>query len=118
MAWTLYYDGGCNLCHHSKLRVEHWADRAGIALTATPLQSPEGQGKGYGSAMVLETESGTYAAVHAWFRLLEIAPIPLRWLGYLGRIPPVRWIAWPFYEAVARTRYKVFGRRACELPRR
>lgn len=122
MAWTLYYDGGCNLCHASKLRAERWAERAQRPLTAEVLQSPSAMAKGYYDAvepaqMVLETESEVLYAADAWLRILEIAPWYLRWVPVACRVRSLRALAKRLYLVVARFRYRLFGTRACPLPR-
>ncbi|MBS1704542.1 MAG: DUF393 domain-containing protein [Armatimonadetes bacterium] len=114
--WVLFYDGGCNLCHVSKLRVESWAEKAGQPFRATPLQSDEGVDRGYGfEAMVLEADK-TYKAADAWLKLMDIAPWYLRWVGWLGHIPSVRSLLTWGYGVVAKYRYKWFGTRECKLP--
>jgi predicted DCC family thiol-disulfide oxidoreductase YuxK len=116
MQWKLYYDGGCNLCHGSKTRAEAWAERAGQALEAVPLQSPEALEKGYaGAEMVLEAER-TYFAADAWLALLRIAPWYLRWVAWLGVVPGFRQLLQVGYRIVARYRHRWFGRRACPIP--
>lgn len=116
MEWRLYYDGGCNLCHESKLRVEKWAERAGQPFVAMPLQSTEALDKGYfGEAMILEADK-TYRAADAWLRLMDIAPWYLRWVGWLKVVPPLRAIMRWGYGIVAKYRIKWFGSRACQLP--
>lgn len=115
--WTLYYDGGCNLCHASKLRAERWAERAGHPLHVDVLQSEEAIRKGYsGDAMVLEADHVYYGA-EAWLKIMELSPWYLRWLSIVGRWPGFhRLMIWG-YALVARIRYRVFGTRACQLPR-
>lgn len=116
MAWKLFYDGGCNLCHTSKLRVETWARRRNFPLDLEILQSEEGIAKGYGAAMVLETERGVFVAADAWLEIMRIAPWYLRWIQWLGKVPLVRpMMAWG-YSVVAKYRYRWFGTRACPLP--
>ncbi len=110
--WKLYYDGGCNLCHTSQLRLERWASRAGQPLDVDILQSAEGMAKGYGDAMVLEVDGRPLFAAEAWIHAMKVAPWPLRALRLLPR-PLLRF----GYGLVARIRYRVFGRRACPLPR-
>lgn len=115
MAWTLYYDGGCNLCHSSKLRIEQWAESRKFPLRVDVLQSPEGVAKGYGSAMVVEVDGVTLTAADAWLKLMWLAPWYLRWVHYLGRVPGVRQLLALGYAVVARFRYRWFGRRACPV---
>ena len=114
--WKLFYDGGCNLCHSSKLRVERWAEAAGQPLDVEILQSDEAIAKGYQDAMVLETGSKTFEGADAWMRIMHIAPWYLRWLALADLTPPTRWLAKQGYWLVARVRYRIWGRRACPLP--
>lgn len=113
--WRLYYDGGCNLCHTSKLKVETWAERAGQPLVAEVLQSDKAIAKGYGAAMVLEAD-GVYFAEDAWLRLMRIAPTGLRWVGWLGGLPGFRTLLKWGYRIVNRYRLKWFGTRECQIP--
>jgi predicted DCC family thiol-disulfide oxidoreductase YuxK len=116
MPWKLFYDGGCNLCHSSKLRVAKWAAKRNFPLELEILQSEEGLRKGYGSAMVLETERGVFQAEHAWLEIMLIAPWYLRWVHWLGKVPLIRpALAWG-YRVVAKYRYRWFGTRACPVP--
>lgn len=109
--WTLFYDGGCNLCHLGRLRIEDWAPRAGIDLRVEVLQSAEAIGKGYGDAMVLEVDGKPLFGAEAWIETLGISPMPFRM---------ARWIPRPLlrlgYGLVARYRYRIFGRRSCPIP--
>ncbi|MBV6457380.1 MAG: hypothetical protein HONBIEJF_00488 [Fimbriimonadaceae bacterium] len=115
MTWTLYYDGGCNLCHVSRLQAEDWAHRAGQPLNVDVLQGGAAIEKGYGEAMVLEAEK-VYIGADAWLKLLTIAPWYLRWVGLLGKLPVFREILKLGYGIVAKYRKKWFGSRACALP--
>lgn len=114
--WKLYYDGGCNLCHESKLRVERWAEKRGMPLEVDILQSQEAVEKGYGQAMVLETEERVYTGFDAWLFLLRLAPWYFRWIAPLGRFPLTAWFVRWVYGMVAKYRYKWFGTRSCQIP--
>jgi predicted DCC family thiol-disulfide oxidoreductase YuxK len=118
MTWKLFYDGGCNLCHTSKLRVERWAELAHQPMEVEILQSNEAVEKGYGEAMVLEAEGKVYQGADAWLRLMKISPWYLRWIGWMDLTPPTRWIAKAMYRIVAKYRYKWFGTRACQIPQK
>lgn len=116
MVWKLYYDGGCNLCHSSKLKVEKWAARAGQPLEVDILQSDEAVAKGYvGDAMVLETDR-VYSGGDAWLKFMEIAPWYLRWLSWAKYTPFTRWLVRLGYGLVARVRYRIWGTRSCPIP--
>lgn len=109
--WTLFYDGGCNLCHEGRLRVEKWARSAGVNLRVEILQSPEAAAKGYGDAMVLEVDGQPLFGADAWIETLTIAPMPFRLALWLPR--PLLRLG---YSLVARYRYRIFGRRSCPIP--
>lgn len=115
-AWRLFYDGTCNLCHGSQLRVVRWAARSGQSVETEVLQSPEAEGKGYGDAMALEADGRVYLAADAWLRLMRVAPWGLRWVGWLGQVPGFRQLLGLGYAIVAANRKRWFGQRACPLP--
>ena len=118
MTWNLYYDGGCNLCHKSKLRAERWAERAGQPLHVEVLQSEEAVAKGYDQDnMVLEADGKVYKRGDAGLRILSIAPWHLKWLSWFRLTPPTRAIARFFYDLVANNRHRFWGKRSCDLPR-
>ncbi len=114
--WKLFYDGGCNLCHVSKLRAEKWAKRAGQPLEVDVLLSDEGISKGYGEVMVLEADGQVYTAADAWMKIMSIAPWYLRWVSWFRLPPPTMAVARFAYGIVAKYRYKWFGTRACQVP--
>lgn len=117
--WTLYYDGGCNLCHTSKLQAEAWAERSGRPLEVDVLVSDAALAKGYGGQeMILEADGKVFRAAEAWLKLMEIAPWYLRWVAFVARLAPIGWLAKKGYEVVARNRIKWFGSRECQIPRR
>jgi len=118
MLWKLYYDAGCNLCHNNKLKAERWAERTGQALEALPLQSEEGLQKGYGLHDMVLVADKEYIGADAWLKLLTLAPWYLRWLAPLRLFPPTNWLAKLGYRFVAAIRYKIWGRRACEIPKK
>ena len=92
--WNLYYDGGCNLCHMSKLRAERWAERAGRPLHVEVLQSEEALEKSYGvSDMVLEADGRVFKRADAWLKLMTLAPWPLRWVSWFRLSAPTYWLA-------------------------
>jgi predicted DCC family thiol-disulfide oxidoreductase YuxK len=113
--WKLFYDGGCNLCHTSKLQAEKWAKRAGQPLKVDVLLSDEAIERGYGDAMVLEADGHVYTAADAWLKLMSIAPWYLRWVALLSKTKPTQAVARFFYGIVAKYRLKWFGTRACAI---
>lgn len=116
--WTLYYDGGCNLCHTSQLTVEKWAAKAHQPLMVDILQSDSGIAKGYGDSMVLEINGVPHYGADAWLQSMRIAPIYLRWISAARFVPPLKWLAHWGYGIVAKYRIKWFGSRECQLPPR
>lgn len=117
--WILYYDGGCNLCHTSQLRLEKWAAKHSQPLHVDVLQSEEAIRKGYGmDGMVLEVDGHPYMGYEGWLEALAVAPWPLRWIYPLRNLSFVRWISKVGYGIVAKYRLKWFGTRACQIPER
>lgn len=114
--WKLFYDGGCNLCHASKLRSESWSARAGQALDVDVLVSDEAIAKGYGEAMVLEADGVVYTGADAWLKMTTVAPWYLRWISWLRFSTPTRWIAKLVYGVVDRNRIRWFGSSTCQVP--
>ena len=113
--WKLFYDGGCNLCHASKLQAERWAARAGQPLEVDVLLSDEAIAKGYADAMTLEADGQVYHAADAWLKLMTIAPWYLRWVSLARKSKLTRAIASYFYGVVAKYRIRWFGSRACAI---
>lgn len=116
MRWKLFYDGECNLCYSSQLRVGQWAHRADVPLDILTLQSEEAKSKGYGTTMVLETGEGVFYGFEAWLKVFQLAPMPLRLMQWLGKSRPTKALARGFYWVIASLRYRLFGRRSCTLP--
>ncbi|HLO99462.1 MAG TPA: DUF393 domain-containing protein [Fimbriimonas sp.] len=117
--WILYYDGGCNLCHSSQLRLEKWAQNRSQPLLVDILQSEAAISKGYGlDGMVLEVDGHPYIGYEAWLETLCVAPWPLRWIYPIRHLAIVRWISKIGYGIVAKYRLKWFGTRACQIPER
>lgn len=114
--WKLYYDGGCNLCHASQLRVERWAKRAKQPLTVDVLLSDDAISKGYGDAMVLEADGEVLSAAQAWLKIMTIAPWYLRWLAGMRNTKPTLAAASWAYGVVAKYRIRIFGSRSCQIP--
>lgn len=115
--WVLFYDGGCNLCHTSRLRVENWAERARQPLRATPIQSDEGMERGYPvTEMVLEIEGRVFRGADAWLELMRVAPWYLSWVHKVRGFPPLRALLKWGYRFVAKHRIRWFGSRECKLP--
>jgi len=116
--WRLYYDGECNLCHSSQLRVVRWARASGQELETDILQSAEAQAKGYGDAMALEADGEVLFAEQAWLRLARLAPGFVGWVAPLLASRGLRPLVRLGYRLVERNRLRWFGRRTCEIPKR
>lgn len=115
--WTLYYDGGCNLCHTSQLKLEKWAARAGQPLHVDILQSEEGIAKGYGlEGVVLEINGEPHIGYDGFLESTKVAPWFLRWIFPLRNNKLVRRMTKYWYGVVAKYRYKWFGTKACPIP--
>ena len=115
--WTLYYDGGCNLCHKSQLRIEKWAERAGQPLHVDILQSEESSQKGYSlDGMVLEIDGTPHIGYDAWLESMKVAPWFLRGFYILRKLAPARWMFKIVYGLVAKYRLMMFGTRSCQIP--
>jgi len=113
--WKLFYDGGCNLCHVSKLRAEKWAKKAGQPMDVDVLLGDEAISKGYGEAMVLEADGQVLTAADAWLKILTIGPWYLRWLPWMRLTKPTMFLARMGYRIVDRYRYRWFGTRECQI---
>ena len=115
--WTLYYDGGCNLCHTSQLTLEKWAKRAGQPLHVNVLQSDESLHKGYTlEGLVLEIDGEPHIGYDGWLESMKVAPWYLRGFYALRKLAPFRWVIKNSYAIVAKYRLKWFGTRACQIP--
>lgn len=115
--WTLYYDGGCNLCHTSQLRIEKWAARAGQPLHVDVLQSDEAIQKGYTlEGLVLEIDGQPHIGYDGFLESTKVGPFWLRWLYPVRNNKLIRRIVKWAYSIVAKFRYKWFGTRSCPIP--
>ena len=116
--WTLYYyDGGCNLCHTSQLKLEKWAARAGQPLHVDILQSDNGIAKGYGlEGLVLEINGQPHFGYDGFLESMKVSPWWGRGFYALRKLPPFRWVIKIGYGIVAKFRHKWFGTRACQIP--
>lgn len=115
--WTLYYDGGCNLCHTTQLRLERWAAKRNQPLHVDILQSDKAIQKGYTlEGLVLEIDGKPHVGYDGWLESMKVAPWPLRWLYSLRKISLFRSLAKFAYGIVAKYRLKWFGSRSCPIP--
>ncbi|MGH2901913.1 MAG: thiol-disulfide oxidoreductase DCC family protein [Solirubrobacteraceae bacterium] len=119
---TVFYDGGCALCHHS-VRFLLARDRDGSRFRFAPIggarfrsELTEAERAGLPDAISVRTPDG---------RLLLRSTAALRLASRLGGLHAAlaRVFAWVpvglrdvVYDAIARTRYQVFGRRSDVCP--
>jgi len=118
---VILFDGVCNLCNAAvRTVVRH--DDAGVYRLA-PLGSPVGQEllrrhglptDGFDSVVLVE-DGAAYTRSTAALRVCRRLGRPWSLLGPLLAVPaPLRD---PFYDLVARTRYRLFGRTdGCQVP--
>jgi predicted DCC family thiol-disulfide oxidoreductase YuxK len=113
----LFYDGHCGLCHRSvKFALKH--DRSGNAFRFAPLQGPTFQEQvpanrraGLPDSIVVLTQSGELLVrSNAFLHILRRLGGGWRILaGAIALVPrPARDL---IYDLVARTRYRIFGKR-------
>lgn len=115
--WTLYYDGGCNLCEASQTVAGRWALRSKIPFRTVMLQEPEAIAKGLDpDLMTLDTPEGRFSAADAWLQLMRIGPVLLRPVAWFRLTKPTLWIARKVYNFIAARRTAWFGTRECKLP--
>lgn len=116
---VVLFDGVCNLCNAS---VTFIIDRdPGAVFRFAPLQSDVGQALVLGcglegeDSIVLVEDGRCYVRSEAALRIARRLDGAWRFLGALRFVP--RPLRDPVYQAVARNRYRWFGRQeACRLP--
>jgi Uncharacterized protein conserved in bacteria len=118
---VILFDGVCNLCNAAVRAVVRYDD-AGVYRFA-PLGSPVGQEllRRHGlptdelDSVVLVADGAAYTRSTAALRVCRRLGLPWSLLGPLLAVPvPLRD---PFYDLVARTRYRLFGRTdECQVP--
>jgi len=116
VAETLFYDGGCGLCHRA-VRFALWADREGRRFRFAPLGGPtfraavaEEERDRLPDSLVLKTREGALLTRSAAvFHMLDRLGPGFRLLAVLGRLVP-RPIADALYDLVARVRVRLFAR--------
>jgi predicted DCC family thiol-disulfide oxidoreductase YuxK len=113
----LFYDGHCGLCHRAvKFTLRH--DPMGAAFRFAPLQGttfldnipPERRAELPDSVVVLTSDGALLTRSDAAIHILLRLGGGWRWLAALSSIVP-RALRDPVYNAVARIRYRIFGRK-------
>lgn len=120
-AAAMLFDGTCKLCNGwAEFVIRHDRDHR---IQLVTVQSPEGQQllKWAGlptdrfNTIVLIADNHFSIRSEAMFKILEIMPVPWRWLT-LARIIPGAFRDW-LYDRIALNRYRLFGRYdACRVP--
>jgi predicted DCC family thiol-disulfide oxidoreductase YuxK len=118
---VILFDGVCNLCNAAVRTVVRYDDRGVFRLA--PLQSAVGQAllRRHGlptadfDSVVLVEDGGVYTRSTAALRVCRRLGLPWSLLSPVLAVPaPLRD---PFYDLVARLRYRVFGRTdECQVP--
>ncbi|WP_297507255.1 thiol-disulfide oxidoreductase DCC family protein [uncultured Caulobacter sp.] len=117
----MLFDGVCHLCDGTVRTILAWDRKAAIRFT--PIQSAYGRALARAHGLdpdapdsFLFFDRGRPLARAAGFAaLLRRLPAPWRWLAVIGRLP--RPLADAAYDAVARNRYRLFGKRdQCVVP--
>ena len=110
---TLFYDGGCGLCHRS-VRFVLRADRDGRAFRFAPLGGEtfraqvRAAGGGLPDSLVVRTADGRLLTrFRGVLHVLERLGGFWRALGALASLPPPAW-GDAAYDAVARVRHRLF----------
>jgi len=117
----LFYDGSCSLCHWA-VRFVVSRDARGDAFRFAPLASEAfrkaaaAAGRAFPDSLVVETGDGHFltksaAVIHVMRRL----PPPWPALAALARVVPP-FLLDAIYDLVARTRYRLFGRKDTACP--
>lgn len=120
MPERIFYDGSCALCHWA-VRFVVSRDARGDAFRFAPLASEAfrkaaAAGQELPDSLVVETGDGRFltrsaAVIHVLRRL----PRPWPALGALARLLPP-FVLDALYDLVARTRYRLFGRKDTACP--
>lgn len=118
---VLLFDGVCNLCNATVRTVVRYDDRG--VFRFAPLQSPVGEEllRRHGlptdeyDSVVLVEAGKTYIRSTAALQVCRRLGLPWSLLASLFVVPaPLRD---PFYDLIARTRYRLFGRTdECQVP--
>jgi predicted DCC family thiol-disulfide oxidoreductase YuxK len=113
---TVFYDGGCGLCHRA-VRFALWADRDGSRFRFAPLGGRtfraavvENERDRLPDSLVLRTRSGELLTRSAAVvQMLDRLGGVFRALARLGRLVP-RPLADALYDFLARVRFRLFAR--------
>lgn len=117
--YTIFYDANCRLCARSRRTLERLRPRA--ELVFVNVQDDRSMGAypmvdrraSLGQMYVLEPAGRLAGGYDAFLSLVPSIPL-LRPLRRVLAWRPVRAIGWSAYRWVARHRYRLGGRAACE----
>jgi len=113
---TVFYDGYCNLCSNS---IDFISKRDSGKFNFQPLDSEKADElKRDTDSVVLIDSQGQHYESEAVIRILKELKFPWNILGSLTSILPKIFLD-KAYKTVARTRYRIFGRRkTCKISER
>jgi len=120
---VLLFDGVCNLCSHGVAFIVRHERASGRRIGFAPLQSgfarraltERGRDPYAMESMVIIDGERTLVKSDAALFVAGYLRRPWRWARWLGVLP--RWFRDWVYGLIARSRYRVFGRRdACMVP--
>jgi len=109
----ILYDGECPICRGIKDYAEKQVSENNFSFVpyqddATSLNSPQSRQIEFEKSLLLLNEHGVvHNGARAVFEIMADFPGLLGILGKLFKLPPLFWLAEPFYTLFARYRYKV-----------
>lgn len=111
--YDVFMDGSCSFCQWMQARIEPYDSDA--RLQFLDYNDPEIASQApfppaaLDSEMHVRTPGGKWVrGYQAWLALLRVLP-RLRWLGWIGSLPPISWMGPSAYRFVARHRYSFPG---------
>jgi predicted DCC family thiol-disulfide oxidoreductase YuxK len=118
--YTLLYDGHCVFCTSSRDLIKRWdrQDRIEALSFQEPGVLERFPAISYERAMqsmhVISPDGSIHGEEEAVRALLRFAPLYLRWAAWLFYVPGVPWIVRRLYRFIARNRYRLNGKTACD----
>jgi predicted DCC family thiol-disulfide oxidoreductase YuxK len=112
---TVLYDGDCRFCTRSARQIEKRLGRTNVSLRN--FQEPGAlnpyPGVSHDACMekmhVVTAAGSVFAGAEAFARIVATLPV-VGWLAWLYYVPGLRQLADLTYAAIARHRYRLFGR--------